>query len=349
MINVLSLFDGIGTAKLALDRSGIGVGRYFASETDATAMQIAKTNHAGITEVGDARRIACVGNGIAGENGFEDGHVDLILGGNNFADGYDRALGYKCKDGVFRQVDNLDEYLRLKGLGIEFVGEAYLFWEFVRILRTSTARYFLFENTKLDTALREIVSRELGVEPISINAALVSAQNRDRLYWTNIPVSGLPENRNVTLFNILDEEAENTDVSNSEIIKKSYVKMLDKYGYVPEAFNAYNATEFTSADKAPTLSRGSMVTSSCAVTVYVPCDGGKHVANDGILNRIWPTKLPNGRYNLRRLSIKEMERLQTLPEGYVDFCETSLSKKGQLIGSAWTADVIAHILKGIEA
>lgn len=342
MMNVLSLFDGIGTGKVALNRAGIGVGRYFASETDKAAIEIATANHVGITEVGDARRIACVGDGISGENGFEDGQVDLILGGNNFADGYDRNLGYKCKDGVFRQVENLEDYLRLKGLGIEFAGEAYLFWEYVRILRSSSAKYFLYENVKVNKDLMNLITETLGVQPIIINSSLVSAQNRERFYWTNIPVDGLPEDRQVYVSDILDPEADNSDVSNSDIVQKSLWKMFEKYDRVPACFNAYNATEVTL--KAPTLSRGSMVTSSCAVTIFVPAEEGKHIVMDNTLDYAFPINLPNGTYNLRRLSIKEMERLQTLPEGYVDQANLSISKKGQLIGSAWTADVISWVL-----
>ena len=122
-------------------------------------------------------------------------------------------------------------------------------------------------------------------------------------------------------------------------IQRSFPRLMEKYGYVPERFNAYNAKEI--GELACTLSRGSMVTSSCAVTLFVPNKNGVHVVKKGKLNGVYPTKLKSGRYNLRKLSVKEMERLQTLTDGYVDESKVGYSKKGQMIGNGWTVDVIA--------
>ena len=345
MMNVLSLFDGIGCGRIALDRAGIPVNVYFASETDDIAKDIATANYADITEIGDVKTVAYVGNGIVSEIGFQNGAPTLLIGSNNMLDGYDRIHGYQATNGQYYPITSLEEYMNLKAQGLSFKGEAYLFWEYVRVLRQSAPKYFLYENVKVNKELQAIITEALGVEPIEINSSLVSAQNRARFYWTNIPMTELPEDRQIYLTGILDPNADNTDISDSDTVQKSFWTFLEKYGYIPECFNAYNATEITS--KAPTLSRGSMVTSSCAVTLFVAAEEGTHVVMDGIFDYAFPIHLPDGNYNIRRLSIKEMERLQTIPEGYVDNASTSISKKGQLIGTAWTVDVIAWILSFI--
>ena len=342
-MNVLSLFDGIGTGKNALERAGIPVDNYLASETDPDSIAVCMKNHENVIQIGDACDIEVTDTGIRFENGEFEGSIDLIIGGNNFADGYDKSGFYLDKNGNPYEIHDLETYLSLKDQNIRFKGEAYLFWEFVRLIRAINPRYFLFENTHLNKALEDIVTNTLQTTPISINSEIFSAQNRVRYYWTNIPVMGAPRDvRRHYLAGILDPFADKNDVSDSSVIKKSLFRFVIKYGYVPACFNAYNVTEIK--DKAPTLSRGSMVTSSCAVTLFVPCERGVHEVSDGLLNQIFPTKLPSGRYNLRRLSIKEMERLQTLPDGYVDSLDLSLSRKGQLIGSAWTVNAIAWVL-----
>lgn len=345
-MNVLSLFDGIGCGRLALERAGITIDNYLASETDEEAIAICKANHPDVLHIGDARNIEVTETGLRYDGGEFTGKIDLIIGGNNFADGYDRAGFYLDSHDNGIVIENLETYLELKAQGITFKGEAYLFWEFARLVREIQPEFFLFENTHLSKPLEMKVTETLGVTPVSLNSALFSAQNRERFYWTNLQVSEEVHSTRHYFSSILDPYADKMDVSGSQTIKKCFFRFIMKYGYVPACFNAYNVTEIK--DKAPTLSRGSMVTSSCAVTLFVPCEKGFHEVTDGLLDQIFPTKLPNGRYNLRRLSIKEMERLQTLPDGYVDNnSETSISRKGQLIGNAWTVNVVSYVLKSM--
>ena len=90
-----------------------------------------------------------------------------------------------------------------------------------------------------------------------------------------------------------------------------------------------------------------MVTSSCATLIFVKCVDGVHLVDNGTINGKYPVKLKDGRYNLRRLSIREMERLQTLPDDYTAVKGVGIQKRSAAIGNGWTIDVIAHILSYI--
>jgi DNA (cytosine-5)-methyltransferase 3A len=342
-MKILSLFDGISCGRLALERAGIQVEAYYASEIDKDAISAAQMNYPDIIQIGDVRFVSYDSqNGILHtENGdIQAGAIDLLIGGSpctNFS-----SIGYAngmVSEGT--EILTLDQYLSMKAQGASFEGQSYLFWEYIRILDEVRPKYFLLENVKMASKWEKILNDSLKMLPIKINSSLVSAQNRPRLYWTNIQGISAPEDKCISLRNILDDDADTTDVSHCQTIQLSFPKLVQRYGYVPESFNAYNITEIT--DKAPALSRGSMVTSSCAVTLFAPVANGKHTVKNGMLDNKYPTKLTDGQYNLRRLSIKEMERLQTLPDGYVDKAASSSSKKGNIIGNGWTVDIISHI------
>lgn len=170
---VVSLFDGIATARVALERAGIEVTQYYASETDKYAIDIARKNHKDIIHVGDVRQLNA---NIITE------HVDLLIGGS------------PCQD---LSVANR------KGKGLD--GEhSKLFWEYVRIKNVLQPQFFLYENVcGMKIKYKEIITEQLQVEPIMIDAALVSAQKRKRLFWTNIEVKELPKNKNIMLKDII--------------------------------------------------------------------------------------------------------------------------------------------------
>ena len=342
-MKILSLFDGISCGRLALERAGIKVEAYYASEIDKDAISVAQMNYPDIKQIGDVRFVSYDSKkGILHtENGdFQVDSIDLLIGGSpctNFS-----SIGYAngmVSEGT--EIRTLEQYLEMKSQGASFEGQSYLFWEYIRILNEVQPTFFLLENVKMANKWETILNDSLKMLPIKINSSLVSAQNRPRLYWTNIKDITIPEDKNVSFRHILDNDADTTDVSHCQTIQLSLPKLVNRYGYVPESFNAYNVTEIT--EKAPALSRGSMVTSSCAVTLFAPVANGKHTVKNGMLDNKYPTKLADGNYNLRRLSIKEMERLQTLPDGYVDKASSSSSKKGNIIGNGWTVDVISHI------
>lgn len=345
VLNVLSLFDGIGCGRVALKRAGIEVQKYYASEIDKGAIKIALANNNDIIEIGDITKITYDKNiGVLHtENGdYNVGKIDLIIGGSPCTDF--SSIGY-AKGMVVEQteISTLTQYITLKNNNVLFSGQSYLFWEYVRLLKEINPQYFLLENVVMSKKWENIISSAIGTSPIKINSALLSAQNRPRLYWTNIPNVTVPNDKGITLESILSNKAPINDVSNCQTVQKCFPKLFHKYGYIPIKFNAYNVSEIK--DKACTLSRGSMVTSSCATLLFVKCDNGVHSVKNGILNNLYPIKLQDGNYNLRRLSLTEMERLQTLPDNYTNITGVGLQKRSTTIGNGWTVDVIAHILK----
>lgn len=349
---VLSLFDGIACGRVALERAGIEIDEYYASEIDTNAIQIAKHNYPSIIEVGDVRRLCYnAQTGIlSGENGiYHIGHVDLLIGGSPCTDlssiGYARGM---VSGGV--RVESLSQYLQLKDAGAEFEGQSYLFWEYVRLLEEIKPDHFLLENVIMKRSWRDMITDVLGVSPVEINSSLVSAQNRPRVYWTDIDAAKTgPDDKNIDLIDILDEDADKTDVSSALTVQRRLPVVVERVGKVPKTFNPYNASVIDK--KAPALSRGSMVTSSCATCIFVPVSDGIHIVTNGELSfygDVFPCDLPDGRYNLRKLSIKEMERLQTLPDGYTSGAGVSDAKCRPIIGNGWTVDVITWIFKHIN-
>lgn len=209
-MNVLSLFDGMSCGQIALDRLGIKVDNYFASEIDVHAMVVSKANYPNTIYLGDVRYIDL----------SKLPKIDLLLGGSpcqsfSFA-GKRRGMSTKCEE----KIETLERYLELKELGFEFLGQSYLFWEYVRVLKIVKPKNFLLENVMMVDKWRVIITRAVGANPIDINSSLVSAQNRRRLYWTNIGLEpqGLfgelyqtiksPEDMGIMLRDILEENVD---------------------------------------------------------------------------------------------------------------------------------------------
>ena len=161
-MNVLSLFDGMSCGQLALDRLGIKVDMYLAAEIDKYAMSIAKKNYPNTVHLGDVTKL----------RGMDLPKIDLLMGGS------------PCQGFSFAG----------KQLNFDDPRSA-LFFEFVRLLEETKPKYFLLENVRMKQEYQDIISEHLGVKPIMINSALVSAQNRVRLYWTNIPNIEQPEDK----------------------------------------------------------------------------------------------------------------------------------------------------------
>ena len=218
--------------------------------------------------------------------------------------------------------------------------------------------FFLYENNKSaaqaikDQIKREfnvwdgtLLMRDSGARYIEINSALVSAQNRQRFYVHNCGDVGQPEDRGILLKHILEKRLNAINVGEVETIQKAIPKLVKKYGYIPTMFNAYN-TSFIDV-KSPTLSRGSMVTSSCATTIFERTDKPVYEVKDGLITikgKQYPIKLPDGYYIIRKLTVTECERLQTLPDGYTQHAGVSETQCYKGIGNGWTAEVIIHIL-----
>jgi site-specific DNA-cytosine methylase len=175
-MNVLSLFDGMSCGQQALERIGIKVDNYFASEIDKYAIQVTMANYPNTKQLGSVINV----------NGYDLPKIDLLIGGSpcqsfSFAG---KRKGMSTKDE--QEILTLEHYLELKSEGYEFEGQSYLFWEYMRLLNEVKPKYFLLENVMMGEKWEKVLSKAIGVNPIEINSALVSAQNRRRLYWTNI-------------------------------------------------------------------------------------------------------------------------------------------------------------------
>ncbi len=345
-MNVLSLFDGISCGYLALKKSGLQPAHYFASEIEPNAIKVALKNHPDIIPLGDITEVRYQDGVLYTPTAsYNIGQIDLICGGSpctNFSSiGY--AQGMVTGD---TEITSLEQYMELKLQNVAFVGQSYLFWEYCRLLKEIKPTYFLLENVVMSKKWENIITDAMGVQPIKIDSALLSAQHRPRLYWTNIEGIEMPKDKNIVLEDILIDDADSTDVSYCLTVQRSFPRLIAKYGYIPSKFNAYNASEIK--QKACALSRGSMITSSCATLLFVENDTGIHTVKNGLLNNTYPTHLPDGRYNLRKLDITEIERLQNLPDGYTYLPSVNKQKRTEMIGNGWTVDVIAHIFSYIK-
>jgi site-specific DNA-cytosine methylase len=180
-VNILSLYDGISCGQLALNRAGIPITKYYASEVDPHAIKVTQNHWPDTIQLGDIKNIT---KDIVAD-------IDMIIGGSPCQDlsSAGRLNGMSTKDN--QDITSLNQYLELKNKNFEFKGQSYLFWEFVRLLKEIKPKYFLLENVKMKKYWQDIITQTLGVEPIEINSALVVPQNRKRLYWTNIPFNGI--------------------------------------------------------------------------------------------------------------------------------------------------------------
>jgi len=280
-MNVLSLFDGMSCGRLALERAGVSVGSYFASEIDQNAMKVASKNYPDTIHIGDVTKV----------HGKDLPEIGLLMGGS------------PCQS------------LSSAGDGSGFDGKSGLFYEWTRLLEECRPKWFLLENVKMKKEWQDVITGILGTEPVMIDSNLVSAQNRKRLYWTNIPISGLPEDRKIFIENVLESG-------------------FDQKYWLPEK-NAALLSAKVDISGAPDV---------CCIDVYNrrykkdrKCPTLTHPCHNSI------RLLQDGRF--RKLTPVECERLQTVPDGYTE--GVSDTHRYAMLGNGWTVDVIAHILKGI--
>ena len=289
-VNVLSLFDGCSMGRVALEKAGIPVNQYYASEIDKYAIQISRKNYPDIIHVGDVEYVG---------KKKDSPNFDLLIGGS------------PCQGFSFagKQL-NFDD------------PRSKLFFEYVRILKEFKPKYFLLENVKMKKEHQDIISEHLGVEPIEINSSLLSAQNRVRLYWTNIPVD-LPYYTDIVLKDILEKDNPNFKYKK---LKEYYSNKPQKEGgcyQVGEAdIKGYDIIKrvYSIEGKAPALTT---------------MQGGHREPKIACPDKI----------HWRKLTPLEMERLQTLPDNYTEGVSNTQRKK--MIGNGFTVDVVAHILKSI--
>ena len=349
-MNVLSLFDGMSCGQQALERTGIKVDNYFASEIDKYAIQVTMANYPNTTQLGS----------VVDVDGYSLPKIDILIGGSpcqsfSFAG---KRKGMSTKDE--QEILTLDHYLRLKSEGYEFEGQSYLFWEYMRLLNEVKPTYFLLENVMMGEKWEKILSKAIGVNAIEINSALVSAQNRRRLYWTNIGMkaSGFfgdlesiieqPKDRNILLKDVLENKVDNKYFLSDKALKLLGNKIINK-----SISNKKSMTIDGSYYKGVGIRCGDC--RQIVVHNTMPRSGDPKKGGTGPLSRTDGKTycLDTGNTNaidigdkVRRLTPIECERLQTVKDNYTN--HVSDSQRYKMLGNGWTVEVITHIFKYIK-
>ena len=374
-MNVLSLFDGMSCGRVALERAGLPVTKYFASEIDKHAIKVATHNYPDTVQRGDVTKW----------REWNLPQIDLLIGGS------------PCQGFSFAGKQLAFDDPRSK-----------LFFEFVECLKHYKPKYFLLENVRMKKEYLKVITEILGVEPICINSALVSAQNRVRYYWTNIPNITQPNDKGILLKDIVCEGRIEDAISNGWIewwkqnaefqLQKQYSTLnADKAGTMTarqyaswngafwlEALNQYIVPfDKTLQILDKEVERGKVgyfrqdsqanrvyYIHGKSVTLCGDAGGGAAKMGQYLFGCITPDRIDkrqNGQrfsdgqkfYTLtaqdkhgvlvegyiRKLTPVECERLQTVPDNYTS-C-VSDSQRYKMLGNGWTVDVIAHIFSGL--
>jgi len=304
-MNVLSLFDGMSCGQIALQKSGFQVDKYFAAEIDKYAIKVAKANYPDMVHLGDVRDVSA--NDLP--------QIDLLIGGS------------PCQGFSFagKQL-NFDD------------PRSKLFWEFVRLLKECKPKYFLLENVKMKQQSMDVITEALGVEPIFINSSLVSAQNRQRYYWTNIPMDGLPEDKGIKLRDILEDGF--VDRDKSHCLDANYFKG----GNLKSYFEKHRRQLVFSKDGLCHVGDADISGNQTVKRVYHPDGKAPCLTTMGGGHREPKTLTSDTTW--RKLTPLECERLQTVPEGYTN--HVSNTQRYKMLGNGWTVDVISHIFNGMK-
>jgi DNA (cytosine-5)-methyltransferase 3A len=355
-MKVLSLFDGISCARVALERGGIKIDKYYASEIDKYAIQIAQKNYPDTIQLGDVREISLT-------KYPEINNPDLLIGGS------------PCQDLSIAKKDR-------KGLDGE---KSSLFWEYVRILKEVKPRFFVLENvSSMPKKDKEIISQTLGVEPVMINAALVSAQNRKRLFWVGsrfgdkyVKVDILqPEDRGGLLKDILEEEVDEKYFLNKERIEyvlnrpKSFAVKInpDKTNTLRTNYGNASANETYVTQRIGQIGKGGQgngVYSPQGKSTTLTANGGGKGAKTGLyavalrnrgegkkpeiggdkanaLTTVQTDSMMMNDYVIRKLTPIECERLQSLDDNYTE--GVSNTQRYKMLGNAFNVEVVRHII-----
>lgn len=324
-MNVLSLFDGISSGRLALERAGIEVENYFSSEIDKYCIEVAQTNFPDTIQLGD----------VVNVKGEDLPKIDLIMGGS------------PCQG------------FSIAGDRLNFQDErSRLFFEFDRLLGECDPKYFMLENVRMKPDWQDLISSFLGVEPIEINSSHFSAQDRRRLYWSNFEIDKNFPVDNSIVEDILEDEVGIDyciDPQRGVIILENEVKRR-KIGYIgsdSQANRIYNIH-----GKSVSLCGEAGGLGAKTGLYAMPCltPDRLDIRQNG--RRFKP---PSSKFYsltamdkhgvltsnfIRKLTPVECERLQTVPDDYTA-CLTD-NQRYRMLGNGWTVDVIAYILEGIK-
>lgn len=326
-MNVLSLFDGMSCGQIALNRAGIKYDNYFASEINKYAIKITQKNYPNTIQIGDVENIKVK----------ELPKIDLLIGGS------------PCQGFSFagKQLNFGDPRSKL-------------FFEFVRLLKETKPKYFLLENVIMKKEYQNIITKYLEAEPILINSSLVSAQNRRRLYWTNINGIEQPKDKGIILRDIL-QGGEKIGAIRGRYINKNKGQTKQKI----------EIRKDNKSNSLTTVQKDNIVIRPCVPHFYKNSSICHHAANaidikgNQSIKRVYadsgksPTLTtmqgghrepkiltsPDG-LKYRKLSPLECERLQTIPDNYT--AGVSNSQRYKMLGNGWTVDVISHIFSYLK-
>ena len=282
-INVLSLFDGISCGHIALDKAGISINKYYASEIDKYAIKVTNKNYPETINLGDVTT-------VSGELFTEK--IDLLIGGSP-CQGFSQAGKMK----------NFDD------------PRSKLFWEYVRILQEVKPKYFLLENVVMKQEWQDIISEALGVKPIMIDSSLTSAATRKRLYWTNIPGVGQPEDLGITFGDIRERDVQEGSIYYTD-------KGLDW------------------------IRRHEKRTGK---TLRIIGDSDKMQMLEASMYKKYSSQRFFGiedTHGLRYITVTECERCMNVPDGYTDCC--SNTQRYKQLGNGWEVNTITHIFRTLK-
>ena len=307
-MNVLSLFDGISCAYEAFNRAGVKVANYYACEIDKNAILISNKRHPTIQRpVNDVRELR------------KDTlpQIDFLIGGSPCTD---LSIAKKDREG-------------LEGK------QSSLFWQYVRLKNELKPTYFILENVaSMPKKDKDIITEQMGVEPVMFNASLVSAQSRKRLFWTNITFE-LPADRGILLKDILQPDAEVDErmvvKGKAYCITSTYSKVSPSEAQVEHNIKKGQRTMVKVGHIGNTDGQANRVYSTEGKSATLSANGGGLGAKTGLYQV----------GKIRKLTPIECERLQGLPDGYTE--GVANTNRYKTLGNAFNVDVIAHILKSI--
>ena len=387
---VLSLFDGMSCGQIALNRLGIPIKTYYASEVDPYPIKVTQANYPDTIQLGDVCNVKAA----------DLPKINILLAGSPCT-----GFSFAGKQLAFSDPQSV------------------LFFEFVRLLKECKPKYFLLENVKMKKEYLNVISEQVGVEPIFINSALLSAQNRQRWYWTNIPGIEQPEDKKIVLRDILEGEVgdefryskkaieymergndkwqqagkrradgyeQTADKDKSFAITANWYKGVP-YNYFKDDTSIPQTTHDTpkqvgvAADinghdlmkrvysedgKSPTLNtcsggnrepkviagawRGRYYKDGVRQDQFGSVAGETtqmlELRKDSKTNALTTVQKDNvltkDKVYWRKLTPRECEALQTVPDNYTN--HVSNSRRYQCLGNGWTVDVICHILKNMQ-
>ena len=328
-MNVLSLFDGMSCGQIALDNLGVKVDKYFASEIDKYAIKVAKANYPDTIHLGDVRDVKA----------SDLPEIDLLIGGSP-CQGFSFAGKHRL---------NFDD------------PRSALFFEYVRLLKELKPKYFLLENVRMKQKSQDIISECLGVQPVAVNSNLVSAQNRYRLYWTNITFD-IPSDKGIVLKDILEDI--DTNYSKGGNLKSYFEKHRRQLVFSENGLCYVGDADIKGSEsikrvyhpdgKSPALLASTGGHKEPKILQYPHgCNKGGLKAQDGktpsMTTSSWQTNnliTYDEGLSWRKLTPIECERLQTVPDNYTN--HVSNTQRYRMLGNGWTVDVIANILKPLS-